>query len=311
MQIRNMAAQKASAPQRDVTIHTTSQHAEPHSAYRTAHAVKHKEPLGELHGIEVMDPLRTTESHHVPVRFDKVPAAEMPWAQSITAQRLQSVVVIRNGEGMGSGYAIDIAPFVHDIDPSMRVPDGYTFVLTNRHVIMRSEKKGGEKLAMPADMVDVELISGGKTRAKVIGVDATTDAALLMIPTRRRLPSIPLANPKRTRAGDPVLILGHPAGLTWSVTRGIVSHPNRQLPGLPVNVVQTDAAINPGNSGGPMLNANGEVIGTNSFKFAATQIDNMGFAFKVHDQLERVVRDFMERRMEPNLVNAKLGKQAA
>ena len=46
-------------------------------------------------------------------------------------------------------------------------------------------------------------------------------------------------------------------------------------------LIQTDAAINPGNSGGALLNMQGELIGINSAKAAATEVEGMGYAIPV------------------------------
>ncbi|MCL1843084.1 MAG: trypsin-like peptidase domain-containing protein [Defluviitaleaceae bacterium] len=69
------------------------------------------------------------------------------------------------------------------------------------------------------------------------------------------------------RIGDDVLAIGNAMGEGTSVTRGIISAPERPvyLPGRqhPLTVLQTDAAINYGNSGGPLINTRGEVVGIN------------------------------------------------
>lgn len=74
--------------------------------------------------------------------------------------------------------------------------------------------------------------------------------------------------------GDEVVAIGHPLGLDWSVTTGVVSGLHRE--GLAVNLTQTDAAINPGNSGGPLFNMSGQVIGLNESLIG--DANNMGFA---------------------------------
>jgi serine protease Do len=74
--------------------------------------------------------------------------------------------------------------------------------------------------------------------------------------------------------GDRVIAIGHPYGLKYTATEGIVSKAKRLQNGL--NYIQIDAAINPGNSGGPLVNTSGEIVGVNTFIIAGG--DNLGFA---------------------------------
>ncbi len=75
-------------------------------------------------------------------------------------------------------------------------------------------------------------------------------------------------------AGDEALAIGHPRGLSFTATTGIVSESARQLPdGV---FVQTDVAINPGNSGGPLFDLNGRLIGLNTQVMEESQ--GLGFA---------------------------------
>jgi len=63
--------------------------------------------------------------------------------------------------------------------------------------------------------------------------------------------------------GDAVVAIGHPFGLNYTATQGVISKVDRIREGL--KYIQIDAAINPGNSGGPLVNMSGEIIGVNSF----------------------------------------------
>jgi serine protease Do len=77
--------------------------------------------------------------------------------------------------------------------------------------------------------------------------------------------------------GDLVVAIGHPYGLNYTATQGVISKVDRIREGL--KYIQIDAAINPGNSGGPLVNGNGEIIGVNSFIIRGG--DNLGFALPV------------------------------
>ena len=90
--------------------------------------------------------------------------------------------------------------------------------------------------------------------------------------------------------GEQVIAIGHPYGYTNTVSTGIVSALNREVP-MPTgealtNLIQTTASINPGNSGGPLLNINGELIGINS----AVRQDAQGIAFALNaDMVQQVL----------------------
>ncbi|HKJ90441.1 MAG TPA: PDZ domain-containing protein, partial [Oceanipulchritudo sp.] len=94
--------------------------------------------------------------------------------------------------------------------------------------------------------------------------------------------------------GQPVFAVGTPNGLTRTVTRGIISNPNRyfaasnQIRGYETGYfntwLQTDAAINPGNSGGPLVNEEGRIIGINTRSYLGS--NNLSFAVPANIALE-------------------------
>ncbi len=138
--------------------------------------------------------------------------------------------------GLGSGFIVS--------------EDGV--VLTNAHVVDG------------ADEVTVKLTDKREFKAKIVGVDKTTDVAVLRIPASD-LPTVKIGDPQQARVGQWVLAIGAPFGFENSVTAGIISAKSRSLPDEGyVPFMQTDVAVNPGNSGGPLIDANGEVIGINS-----------------------------------------------
>lgn len=144
------------------------------------------------------------------------------------------------------------------------------FLLTNYHVI----KHADEIFVFLHDTNDVQQI-------KVIGVDPVMDLALLKINTSVKLPYLPLADSDKVRIGDPVVAVGNPYGLAFSMTTGVISAKNRTLsPGTRQGnfeqFIQTSALINPGNSGGPLINLFGEVVAINTAIIAKAQ--GLGFA---------------------------------
>ena len=137
--------------------------------------------------------------------------------------------------------------------------DGY--IMTNAHVILESDAK-------VADKIEVITHDKHKLAAEVIGYDIYSDIALLKVEFDQPLQAAQIGNSNDIKVGNSVLAIGHPLGLNYTLTSGIISSLNRSLSGGGterfVPFIQTDAAINPGNSGGPLLNTDGEVIGINS-----------------------------------------------
>jgi serine protease Do len=154
--------------------------------------------------------------------------------------------------GLGSGFILS--------------SDGY--ILTNAHVVNN------------ADSVTVKLSDKREFKAKVVGVDMTSDVAVIKI-VAKNLPSVKIGNPNKLKAGNWVVAIGSPFGLENTITQGIVSALSRSLPDdSAVPYIQTDVPINPGNSGGPLINLNGEVVGINSQIYSKSG-GYMGISFSI------------------------------
>ncbi len=153
------------------------------------------------------------------------------------------------------------------------------YIVTNHHVIENGST------------IKVTLADGEELEAELIGSDALTDIAVLKISGSLDLTPIPFGDSSALRVGDPVIAIGNPLGLNLSntVTQGIVSGINRSVEVstssgiLTMNVIQTDAAINPGNSGGALINTSGELVGINSMKISAEDVEGLGFAIPAND----------------------------
>jgi Do/DeqQ family serine protease len=156
--------------------------------------------------------------------------------------------------------------------------DGY--VLTNSHVI------GDER-----SEVSVTLPDKRELRAKIVGIDESTDLAVLKIDARN-LPVLAWGDSSKLKIAEWVLAIGNPFGvLNQTVTLGIVSATGRNLEGplgSYVDFVQTDAAINQGNSGGALINARGELIGINTAIFSQSG-GSQGVGFAVPSNLAKHV----------------------
>jgi serine protease Do len=144
-------------------------------------------------------------------------------------------------------------------------------VLTAAHVIQ------------VADRVGIELNDGKVYPARVVGSSALADVALVQLD--RIPPSIspaPLADSDSLEVGDEIIVIGSPYGLGHSLTVGHVSGKltiDGLVSGIPMEVIQTDAAINVGNSGGPMFNLHGQVVGiVSSILTQSGGFEGVGFA---------------------------------
>jgi hypothetical protein len=134
--------------------------------------------------------------------------------------------------------------------------------LTNAHVV-----RGSSRIALKA-------ADGTAASAIVLKTDETYDIAVLQVlDAKQDQPFLALGSALDMRAGQEVIAIGSPYGLSNSVSRGVISALRHKGS---VVVIQTDAAINPGNSGGPLLDASGRVVGINSF--GALFAQNLGFA---------------------------------
>ena len=101
--------------------------------------------------------------------------------------------------------------------------------------------------------------------ARIVGVARQLDLAVIKIEAHK-LSAIPIRKAVLPRQGEMVFAFGSPEGLRNSVTMGVVSAVARQPdPDSPLVYVQTDTPINPGNSGGPLVDADGELVGINTF----------------------------------------------
>jgi serine protease Do len=156
------------------------------------------------------------------------------------------LVQIATPQGTGTGF------FLRD----------YNLIITNNHVVQSNS----------------EVVISGKLipecMSPVFFNDPKYDIAFIRVPLDIDAADIHLGTSRPVADGEKVIAIGHPYGLKFTATEGIVSKAKRLHNGL--NYIQIDAAINPGNSGGPLVNNTGEVIGINTFIIAGG--NNLGFA---------------------------------
>ena len=134
--------------------------------------------------------------------------------------------------------------------------------------------------------------------AKLVGSYPPDDLAVIRVGDPSGLQPAKFGDSDKAQAGDVVLAVGNPLGLSSSVTEGIISATGRAvtepaaagstaaaLPGA----IQTSAPINPGNSGGALVNTSGEVIGIPTLAAASPQngAQAQGIGFAIPSNLAR------------------------
>ena len=151
-----------------------------------------------------------------------------------------SVVTIKTDKGRGSGVIV--------------TDDGH--VVTNEHVIRGASR------------VNIISLDNNAYSAKVVGIDAITDMALLKSDFKGK--AISFSDSSAVKIGDVVLAIGNPFGVGQTLTKGIISRTNSgHITENPLDeFLQSDAAINPGNSGGAMVNIKGDLIGINTMNLS-------------------------------------------
>ena len=168
-------------------------------------------------------------------------------------------------------------------------PHGY--ILTNDHVV---RNRAGVVL----------FADGGVRPFRVVGRAPEKDLAIISVPVKKPLPSLPMGRSHDILTGEPILVAGNPGGRGIVFSSGIVSSPRmmldapnalvmRQFPNdTRDRFIQFDAASNPGNSGGPLINAEGDQIGVVSASDRAAE--NINYAIPI-DRL----REWLPRMVSP------------
>ncbi len=184
------------------------------------------------------------------------------------ATRGQTADVIGKRQAVGSGVIVD--------------PEGY--IITNAHVVNGAEKI--EVIVPPQIAADAQAGPGQDAQpksyqARIIGVTREIDLAVIKIEVHG-LPAVKIPDTmKSTKQGEMVFAFGSPEGLRDTVTMGVVSSVARQPdPDSPLVYIQTDTPINPGNSGGPLVDADGDLVGINTF-ILSTSGGNQGLGFAI------------------------------
>jgi Trypsin-like peptidase domain len=221
-------------------------------------------------------------------------------SDALSTRKFDNSAIQTRGRADTFGKTVTAVPFVISAAGSgssvvleAGKPDRPALVITNEHVVRRPFRNDRGEPFVLLLFYNPQLLSEPFSRdrvgscthlqdptgwcaafqrsirsATVAGIDVARDLALLVVPKAPMgIPEISSAQIDAVRAGDEVIVVGHPLELLWSLTTGIVSAVRHQFPtGTPPRVarstvIQTQAPVNPGNSGGPLLTTEGRMIG--------------------------------------------------
>jgi S1-C subfamily serine protease len=190
---------------------------------------------------------------------------------SVVRQVLPSVVLIRTENGLGSGVVLDTKGNI----------------VTNAHV------------AGDATKFQVQVAGDTAPRsARLVGTYPPDDLAVIRADDPSGLQPATFGDSGKVQAGDVVLAIGNPLGLSGSVTQGIISATDRAVTepatdGSPAatlpGAIQTSAPINPGNSGGALVSTSGQVVGIPTLAAGSPQGGGQaqGIGFAIPSNLAR------------------------
>lgn len=223
--------------------------------------------------------------------LDSVPATEIT-KSAIPSLDLSEKYVDENGKYTAEGVAQVVRPSIVDIycyesesdkenknvygtGSGIIIKDN-GYIVTNAHVLEN------------ASVFYVVTDNNEEFAAELKGRDSKTDLAVLKIDAVN-LKAAQIGDSDKVVVGEEVIAIGNPAGLSGTVTNGIVSALNRQIKldetGFVMQCIQTNAAISPGNSGGALVNMYGQVIGITSSKYANSNYEGLGFAITINQAL--------------------------
>lgn len=162
---------------------------------------------------------------------------------------------------------------------------GDNIIITNNHVI-----DGGGTITVSSPE------SSKKFAAAVLYKDTIADLAVVQLKdwkdyvTEESPNILKMGDSNLTREGSKIIVVGHPWGLKWSLSEGVMSGKNRRMGPNPKYIDQVDAHLFQGNSGGPIFNEKGEVICVSELMYVR---DGGSYGFCIPSNLvKKVLNDF-------------------
>ena len=229
---------------------------------------------GALLAAHMMDPVHhtfgTPPMRFAPMNLDLADATRSSLSiQEIVEVAGDSVVEISTERARNTGFLMQ--QILHGAGSGVIIStDGY--IMTNSHVVEDSNH------------IRVTLANGEVHNARLVGIDRSTDVAVIKINAAGLRPVI-FGNSDGIAIGDLAVVIGNPLGdLGGTTTVGIISALNRDLviENRRLTVIQTDAAINQGNSGGGLFNQHGELVGLVVAKTKGPGVEGLGFAIPIN-----------------------------
>jgi len=201
--------------------------------------------------------------------------------QIILDTYIDNIIQVMTPYGSGTGFVIG------------------DLIITNSHVV-----SGLKEVVISSKIIKRAIV-------QVVYDDPYYDLAFIHYNFQEPKKALTLTN-KIVEDGDTTLAIGHPYGLNYTATEGIVSRASRLQDDL--EYIQIDAAINPGNSGGPLLNDDGEVIGVNTF--IIQNANNLGFSLP-YFYIKEAINEFKAKNLDnvikcpscKNIIDEKIIKQ--
>lgn len=212
-----------------------------------------------------LDADRISSVYDVSVVWDNViPSMVEIHTKYVSSYRFFGRTYEDESEGSGSGIII--------------AQSDELFLVTNHHVVDG------------ATAIQVAFVDGTTVPATLKGSNAEEDIAVLSVSfsdlseeTLKKIRVATVGDSDALAGGEMVIAIGNAAGHGQSLTVGYVSAVDREITiaGIPMKLIQTDAAINPGNSGGALLNARGELVGINNAKLVANDVEGVGYSIPI------------------------------
>ena len=198
--------------------------------------------------------------------------------------------------------------------------DDALLIVTNNHVTAADSGEESEGLryytySATSKNISVEFNDGTTADAVVQGTDEAMDLAVIQVPlqniqedTLNAISVATIGNSDECVEGNGVIAIGNALGKGTSTTVGYISALNREvtIDGYTRKLLQTDAAINPGNSGGGLFNTKGELIGINSAKYSAEDVEGVGYAIPI-TSAEEIITKLMNQEVRTEVAEEKRG----